>query len=408
MKRFLLLTLMMFGLSFGAGYSRLVFSVGGFHGDTLPDSVYVSRHEMTTAIGATAWDTLKFVMGWGMSDSFIGDTVVLFVDAVDLHDSFPTWQDMADSIAAGGGGGLDTAYRDTIQMARDTANAALVAGDSGIAAADSALTAADSALTAADSAITASDSALTASDSALTASDSAITAADSAITIADSALTASDSVLTAADSALAASDSALTVADSALNASDSALTAAGTALDTASAALAKDSVGKAGWAAASNHADTSDACTGNAATAGTADTTAGGAARATLAANATNAYNADSLGHYPPAHYAFVVYDTLTDADSIAWNLAIGSTAQVTLTANRVLRTPTNQVAGMNYTLLVIQDGAGARTLTPTTTYATPGDGAWVLTSTAGAVDILHFTSNGTTMFLTGGASDVK
>jgi hypothetical protein len=54
---------------------------------------------------------------------------------------------------------------------------------------------------------------------------------------------------------------------------------------------------------------------------------------------------------------------TLTDAGTIAWDLATGTNFQVTLGANRILGAFTNGTDGQKGTLRVIQDGAGGRTL---------------------------------------------
>jgi|GEM_PF-6654544 len=103
MRRLLLLTLVLVGCALGAGYPRLVFGIGAFHGDTLPDSVYTTRHEMTAAIAASAWDSLMSNAGWGILLTYSADTMTIAVAFDSLHDSFPTWQDMADSIAASSG-----------------------------------------------------------------------------------------------------------------------------------------------------------------------------------------------------------------------------------------------------------------------------------------------------------------
>lgn len=90
---------------------------------------------------------------------------------------------------------------------------------------------------------------------------------------------------------------------------------------------------------------------------------------------------------------------TLTDAANIAWNLNTAQAAKVTLAGNRTLDNPTNMKAGGTYILRVIQDGAGSRTLAYGAAYKWPGGTAPTLSTGGGAVDILTFVSDGTSMF---------
>lgn len=55
---------------------------------------------------------------------------------------------------------------------------------------------------------------------------------------------------------------------------------------------------------------------------------------------------------------------TLTDGSTITWNTASGINAQVTLTSTGRTLAMSNLTAGYTYTLRVIQDGTGSRTLT--------------------------------------------
>lgn len=88
----------------------------------------------------------------------------------------------------------------------------------------------------------------------------------------------------------------------------------------------------------------------------------------------------------------------LTDAATIAWDLSVGQVSQVTLSGNRTLGAPTNQVAGTYYSLRVVQDGTGNRTLAYNAAYK--GVTGITLSTTAGAVDHLVFRSTGTVMEL--------
>jgi hypothetical protein len=92
-------------------------------------------------------------------------------------------------------------------------------------------------------------------------------------------------------------------------------------------------------------------------------------------------------------------YGTLTDAATVAWNAAIMD-ATVTLANNRTLGAPTNLVTGGRYTLKVVQDATGSRTLAYNAAYKFPGGAAPTLSTGANAVDILEFWSDGTNMYL--------
>lgn len=89
----------------------------------------------------------------------------------------------------------------------------------------------------------------------------------------------------------------------------------------------------------------------------------------------------------------------LTDGASIAWDLSTQQAAHVTLGGNRTLANPSNMAAGGSYALKVIQDGTGNRTLSYGSAYKWPSGTAPVLSTSAGAVDILTFYSDGTNMY---------
>jgi hypothetical protein len=71
-----------------------------------------------------------------------------------------------------------------------------------------------------------------------------------------------------------------------------------------------------------------------------------------------DAGNAESVG------LASSAFQTLTDAATIAWDMSAGFNAKVTLGGNRIIGTPTNPIEGRTYTLQLIQDGTGSRTIT--------------------------------------------
>lgn len=87
---------------------------------------------------------------------------------------------------------------------------------------------------------------------------------------------------------------------------------------------------------------------------------------------------------------------TLTDGANIAWDLAEGNYAQVTLAGNRTLDNPSNIQPGL-YVLQVVQDATGNRTLTLDTAYEVAGGGGITLGTSAAAVDVLVFVAVDTT-----------
>lgn len=94
----------------------------------------------------------------------------------------------------------------------------------------------------------------------------------------------------------------------------------------------------------------------------------------------------------------YFVENTLVDGANIAWNLDLNQTATVTLTDNRTLDNPTNMRAGGTHIVRVVQDATGSRTLAFGSAYKWMGGVAPTLTTTANAVDILTFYTDGTDM----------
>jgi hypothetical protein len=90
---------------------------------------------------------------------------------------------------------------------------------------------------------------------------------------------------------------------------------------------------------------------------------------------------------------------TLVDAATITWDVSSGSIAQVTLGGNRTLGSLVNALPGAVYTLIVKQDATGTRTLGYSTGYKFGYGAAPVLTTGAGAVDIITFLYDGTSAF---------
>lgn len=88
---------------------------------------------------------------------------------------------------------------------------------------------------------------------------------------------------------------------------------------------------------------------------------------------------------------------TLSNTTPITWNLATAQVAQAYLTANTTLSNPTNQRAGATYILFLRQ--TGNVTLSFGNAYSFVNNVTPVVTSTAGAVNILSFVSDGTRMY---------
>jgi len=102
------------------------------------------------------------------------------------------------------------------------------------------------------------------------------------------------------------------------------------------------------------------------------------------------------------AKKGYFAEQTLTDGATINWNLSTQQVAKVTLAGNRTLNAPSNQQAGAFYSLAIIQDGTGSRTLTFNSAYKFTGATAPTLTTTASAKDIIIFKSDGTNLLEVG------
>jgi len=78
------------------------------------------------------------------------------------------------------------------------------------------------------------------------------------------------------------------------------------------------------------------------------------------------------------------------------WDLSKNQATSVTLTGDRTLGNPLNQVDGASYILNVIQDGTGGHTLSFSSDYIFTEASTPILSIAPDAVDIFHFYSNGT------------
>ena len=92
---------------------------------------------------------------------------------------------------------------------------------------------------------------------------------------------------------------------------------------------------------------------------------------------------------------------TLIDAANIAWDLDNNQSAVVTLGGNRTLDNPTNIVNGGAYTLVIVQDATGSRTLSYGTAYKFSGGSAPVLSTGANAIDVLSCVGHGGNLLCT-------
>lgn len=97
----------------------------------------------------------------------------------------------------------------------------------------------------------------------------------------------------------------------------------------------------------------------------------------------------DDAGNAETIGLASSAFQTLTDQANIAWDMSAGYNAKVTLGGARTLTTPTNPVEGRTYSLKVIQDGSGSRTLSWPTAISFGIVGAPTLSTGAGKIDLI-------------------
>lgn len=90
---------------------------------------------------------------------------------------------------------------------------------------------------------------------------------------------------------------------------------------------------------------------------------------------------------------------TLTDAATIAWNVAVAQVAKVTITANRTMGAPTNLVDGGTYILRV--NRTGAFTISSwNAVFKWPGGTAPTQSTTSGVIDVFTGVSDGTYLYM--------
>ena len=93
---------------------------------------------------------------------------------------------------------------------------------------------------------------------------------------------------------------------------------------------------------------------------------------------------------------------TLTDGATVSWAANTQQVAKVTIAGNRTMAAPTGLVDGGFYSLLVIQDATGSRTLTWNAVFDWAGGTAPTLSTAASAKDIFVFRSDGTNLLEVG------
>ena len=89
---------------------------------------------------------------------------------------------------------------------------------------------------------------------------------------------------------------------------------------------------------------------------------------------------------------------TDTDGSTVTFNLAAANWHQVTLGGNRTLAL-SNPTVGQQFTLILIQDGTGSRTVTWFTTIKWPSATPPTLTTAAGGIDVFTFKCVGTNSY---------
>ena len=98
----------------------------------------------------------------------------------------------------------------------------------------------------------------------------------------------------------------------------------------------------------------------------------------------------------------------LTDASTIATNLALSNNFSVTLADNRTLGDPTNKVAGQSGSIFITQDGTGSQTLGYHANWHFVGGTVPTLTTAANAVDRIDYVVRTTSSIHAVASLDVK
>ena len=89
----------------------------------------------------------------------------------------------------------------------------------------------------------------------------------------------------------------------------------------------------------------------------------------------------------------------LADQATIEWNPAAYPIARIILGGDRTFAAPVPLENATTLVLFVVQDDTGSRTITWDSVFLWPGGTAPTLTTTANAVDIIAFMTDGTNMY---------
>lgn len=92
---------------------------------------------------------------------------------------------------------------------------------------------------------------------------------------------------------------------------------------------------------------------------------------------------------------------SLTDAASVAVNMALGNNFALTLAGNRTLEAPTGVTPGQTGHIYIVQDGTGGRTLAYNNAYVFISGTAPTLSTAANAVDLLVYNAQTATAIST-------
>lgn len=103
---------------------------------------------------------------------------------------------------------------------------------------------------------------------------------------------------------------------------------------------------------------------------------------------------------------ATLYHPTRTASSTI--NLAQGNTQRITLASNTTFAAPSGRVDGIEFTLVVIQDGTGGWTCSFNAVFKFAGGAAPTCTAAANSVDIFRFWTNGTNVYEISRSMDVK
>jgi hypothetical protein len=333
---------------------------------------------------------------------------------------------LADADATATAADLVATNQDSIDTAADAVS---TAQDVTATAADAVSTAADVVSTTQDSIDTALDAVATAADVVSTSQDATATAADLVLTNADAVSTNADRVAIenlydtfddrylgtyAADPALDNDGDALLVGamyfnstvdntkfyngvsweDPEATATQAALTATTKASEAAaSASAALVSEGLADSDAIATAADAAQTALDRIATAADVAATADKIPITEIGVS-VQAYDAatsktDEVQTYTASQIGEIT--ALTDAASVATDLALSNNYSLTLAGNRTLANPTNIVAGQSGSLFITQDGTGSRTSAFGSYWKFVGGTAPVLSTAAASVDRLDY-----------------